>query len=79
MKQSTIEIITERMALARERHGEFRAQAHVLDTIRQELAEAEYAVVWESRLRFVSELLDIATVAIRAAEQIADGAEGREP
>lgn len=74
MRQDTIDRIRERMALAEKRHGEFRGAGHIIGTLRLELDETQYAANWQGRDRFVAELLDVATVAIRGAEQFS-GAE----
>lgn len=74
MRQDTIDKINARMALAQERHGKFRNAEHVIKTILLELSEADYATNWQGPDRFVAELLDVATVAIRGVEQLS-GAE----
>lgn len=73
MRQKTIDTINERIAIARERHGEFRGVGHIIGTLRLELDETQYAANWQGRARLVDELLDIAVVAIRGAEQLAGG------
>ena len=70
MRQDTIDTINARLALARERHGEFGGAGHIIETVRLEMYEAQYSMNWQSRARFVDELLDIAVVAIRGAEQL---------
>lgn len=74
MRQDTIDKINKRLELARERHGKFRNAEHVIKTILLELSEADYATNWQGPDRFVAELLDVATVAIRGVEQLS-GAE----
>ena len=74
MRQETIDRIRERIALARERHGKFLNSEHVIKTILLELSEADYATNWQGPDRFIDELLDVATVAIRGVEQLS-GAE----
>lgn len=69
MRQKTINRINTRLELALERHGKFRNAEHVIKTILLELSEADYATNWQGPDRFVAELLDVATVAIRGAEQ----------
>ena len=70
MKQETIDIIRERIAHAHKAHGPFITYGHVLGTLRLELDETQYAANWQGRQRLIDELLDVATVAIRAAEQL---------
>lgn len=74
MRQDTIDKINARLELAQKRHGEFEHKAQVLDAIQLEIAEARYAFDWQDSDRFVAELLDVATVAIRGVEQLS-GAE----
>lgn len=70
MRKDTIDKINARLELAQKRHGEFEHKAQVLDAIQLEIAEARYAFDWQDSDRFVAELLDVATVAIRGVEQL---------
>lgn len=78
MRQDTIGKINRRLELAQARHGKFRNAEHMIDTLRMETLEAAYAQEWQSRDHFISELLDVATVAIRAAEQFSSAETGAE-
>ena len=70
MRQDTINKINKRLELAQNRHGKFRNEDHIIETILLELAELRYAGEWQSGYHFISELLDVATVAIRGVEQL---------
>jgi len=75
MRQSTIKHIRERIAHAAEVHGDFINKNHILSVARIELHEAAVAVAYGTESDVVRELLDVATVAIRGAEQLG-GIEG---
>ena len=76
MRASTIHHIRERIAHANQHHGEFRSADHVVAAAIAELNEATIAHHHiRSRKQTVRELLDVATVCIRGAEQLG-GLEG---
>ena len=77
MRASTIQHINERIAHANEHHGKFSDEYHIAAVARIELSEVELAFRYGSEEAVIRELLDVATVCIRGAEQLG-GLEGTE-
>lgn len=73
MKLSTVIHITERIAHANNTHGKFASPHHAISAARIELMEAELAYSYINQQAVISELLDVAVVCIRAAEQLQGG------
>ena len=59
-----------RLAHAHEHHGRFKSYTHGLRAIDDEIGEVWIAIQRETPQRVYEELLDVATVAIRYAEQM---------
>jgi hypothetical protein len=77
MRQSTLHHIRERIAHANQTHGKFFTICHIIEAAAVELHEARLAADYGTEQSTVRELLDVATVCIRGAEQLG-GLEGTE-
>jgi hypothetical protein len=70
MRASTIQHLVERIQHANEHHGRFINGYHVIDAASIELKEAKLAADYGSSYDTIDELLDVAVVCIRGAEQL---------
>ena len=70
MKYQTIKWIMDRIQKATRKHGPLVDHAHMLGALTLECYEAREAMQRRNQIDTYNELLDVATVAIRAAEAI---------